>query len=39
MDPVALAKLGETYAIGSSIDRLVRALAGPQPRIVDTLGA
>jgi len=38
-DPVALAKLTETYGIGSSIDRLVRALAGPQPRIVDTLGA
>ena len=28
-DPQALAKLGETYGVGSSIDRLVRALAGP----------
>jgi 5'-3' exonuclease len=28
-DPVALARLGETYAVGSSIDRLSRALAGP----------
>jgi 5'-3' exonuclease len=28
-DPQALAKLTETYGIGSSIDRLVRALAGP----------
>src|SRR2546426_6722145 len=28
-DPHALAKLGETYGVGSSIDRLVRALAGP----------
>jgi len=28
-DPMALAKLGETYAVGSSIDRLSRALAGP----------
>jgi hypothetical protein len=32
-DPVALAKLGETYAIGSSIDRLSRALAGPKAAI------
>ena len=29
MDPQALAKLTETYGIGSSIERLVRALAGP----------
>jgi 5'-3' exonuclease len=28
-DPQALAKLGEKYAIGASIDRLSRALAGP----------
>jgi len=28
-DPQTLAKLGETYGVGSSIDRLVRALAGP----------
>ena len=28
-DPQALAKLAETYGVGSSIDRLVRALAGP----------
>src|SRR5437764_10597230 len=32
-DPPALAKLGETYGIGSSIDRLVRALAGPATAI------
>jgi len=32
-DPQALAKLGETYGIGSSIDRLSRALAGPQATI------
>ena len=28
-DPQALERLGETYGIGSSIDRLSRALAGP----------
>src|SRR5437660_3913632 len=28
-DPVALAKLNETYGIGASTERLVRALAGP----------
>ncbi|HEV3096654.1 MAG TPA: 5'-3' exonuclease [Candidatus Dormibacteraeota bacterium] len=28
-DPQALAKLNETYGIGASTDRLVRALAGP----------
>jgi 5'-3' exonuclease len=28
-DPQALAKLSETYGVGSSVDRLVRALAGP----------
>jgi 5'-3' exonuclease len=28
-DPQTLAKLSETYGVGSSIDRLVRALAGP----------
>jgi 5'-3' exonuclease len=28
-DPKALARLNETYGIGSSTDRLVRALAGP----------
>jgi 5'-3' exonuclease len=32
-DPRALAKLSETYGIGSSIDRLVRALAGPTAAI------
>ena len=32
-DPQALAKLGETYGVGSSIDRLVRALAGPPTAI------
>ena len=32
-DPQALAKLGETYGIGSSIDRLSRALAGPPAAI------
>jgi len=32
-DPQALAKLGETYGVGSSIDRLVRALAGPTAAI------
>ncbi|TMD24929.1 MAG: flap endonuclease [Chloroflexi bacterium] len=32
-DPQALAKLGETYGIGSSIDRLSRALAGPTAAI------
>src|SRR6195256_3052821 len=28
-DPQALAKLAETYGVGSPVDRLVRALAGP----------
>src|SRR6195256_1129152 len=28
-DPAALAKLDETYGVGSPVDRLVRALAGP----------
>src|SRR5256884_5202674 len=32
-DPQALAKLGETYGVGSSIDRLVRAPAGPPTAI------
>jgi 5'-3' exonuclease len=32
-DPQALARLSETYGVGSSIDRLVRALAGP-PAVV-----
>jgi len=32
-DPQALAKLGETYGVGSSIDRLIRALAGPTAAI------
>jgi 5'-3' exonuclease len=31
-DPVALAKLAETYGIAASIDRLVGALAGPRLR-------
>ncbi len=33
VNPRALAKLSETYGIGSSIDRLVRALAGPPAAI------
>jgi 5'-3' exonuclease len=32
-DPQALTKLSETYGIGSSIERLVRALAGPPAAI------
>jgi len=32
-NPEALAKLSETYGVGSSIDRLVRALAGPQATV------
>ena len=33
VNPQALAKLSETYGVGSSIDRLVRALAGPQATV------
>src|SRR5438128_8079289 len=32
-DPQALAKLGETYGVGSSIHRLGRALAGPRAAV------
>jgi hypothetical protein len=32
-DPQVLAKLAETYGIGASIDRLVRAVAGPPAAI------
>jgi hypothetical protein len=32
-DPQVLAKLSETYGIGASIDRLVRALTGPPAAI------
>lgn len=32
-NPKALATLAETYGVGASIDRLVRALAGPRPAI------
>ena len=33
VDPKALAKLAETYGVGASIDRLVRALSGPPAAI------
>jgi hypothetical protein len=32
-DPQALAKLGKTYGVGASIDRLVHAVTGPRAAI------